>query len=485
MTFTRMNPTDAEIVRNSIWLIILFFAFTGSVTGESSSMSHRVSRKLQGLESCINFQAQIDNASLGRVTFLEDAEFLCSGEEIHFRSSDFAVEGFEKSGKMTKLISNNSTIIISANNVTIKNLVLVGNWKIHIFANISVTFHKIILDQAVVLAEQHAQLHLSYLKVSRLSQCPAALRVNASLSSISITSTSFSDNFTGTMLDLAGDHNNITLHNLTFNTTDPNTTPDLTNVAVTGLAVLSHFSAVTVTASSFWWCGLHAIALTGSSDQLRVQASDFYQNTAVGLASGREQAAGGGALMVTGSAMSVLVEDSTMRGQWSDTRGGGVGIDCDDCSLTLRGCAVNANQVGEAGGAVSFQGLRGVLLVAGCVMADNIVFGSDAGALLFSSAGGRAVIVRSEFRDNVVYENGGALFQSGDAALIAQAVFQGNSASAGGGVYSLANETTIRDSSFVNNSAGGSCGGGAFAGFCGDGSCDAGGMGGDGGLMCT
>jgi predicted outer membrane repeat protein len=76
--------------------------------------------------------------------------------------------------------------------------------------------------------------------------------------------------------------------------------------------------------------------------------------------------------------------------------------------------------VGESGGAVYFEGLRGSLTVINSQLSDNIVFGWDGGAIAFVSAEGAAAIEGCRFERNVAYRSGGAIYV-GDAARAAVA----------------------------------------------------------------
>jgi hypothetical protein len=430
------------------------------------------SRSLLGAMGCSELQSLFSNASAMASTMLESQEYHCVDSQILLVTSNTSIGGSKLPGHPTVLLSIGATIRVSAPNVTLHHLTLVGDWQINIDAAGSLLLSSLHIDQARVRIRNGGELHATGLSVGRLSESDAALHIDATGATIRIDHSLFSDGLPGVLLAIRGDDTSVDLQNVTFESAEPLASPDLLSVYVAGLFLALNHSSATVAHSRFRWCGLGAIRLVGFASSLTVAASHFFQNSAV-TSFGDD--VGGGAIGASGPALSVAVVDCSIVGQWSDTGGGGVSLVGDDGRLHLRGTALDANQAGEAGGAVRFRGARGALVVKGCSMRGNIVFGFDGGAVAFESVGGAVEIESSRFDGNIAYRAGGALSLSAARVAVSRCVMEGNVATAGGGVHCVAGEASFADSLIRGNLAGGADGGGVRLEFCGASFCGPGG----------
>jgi hypothetical protein len=426
------------------------------------------SRRLLSAMGCSNLQSLMSNTSELASTKLESQEYHCLDSEILLAISNTSIGGSQIPDRPTFLVGIGATIRVSAQNVTLHHLTLVGDWQVDIDAASSLFLSSLNIDQARIRIRDGGALHATGLSVGRLSESDTALHIDATRAAVRINDSLFSDGLPGALLAIRGDGASISLHNATFASADALSSPDLLSVYVVGLSLALNHSAANVSQSHFRWCGLGALRLTGAASSLTVAASSFFQNTAV---SSFGDDVGGGAIGASGPALSVAVVDCSIVGHWSDTGGGGIALLGDDGRLLLRDTAFDANQAGEAGGAVRFRGARGELVVAGCRMGDNIVFGFDGGALAFESAGGAAEVEGSSFFGNIAYRAGGALFLAAARVAVSRCIVESNVATVGGGVHCVAGEASLADTLVRGNLAGGADGGGVRLEFCGAGFC--------------
>ena len=419
----------------------------------------RADRVLESVKTCATLQSVVSNLTL------ESEVYHCDNVELVFFSPNALIKGSHELNRSTTLVGYNAVIYVSAIDVFLEHVTLLGDWKIFVAEFCSLHLSSVFIDHADLTILSGGKLFVDYLSVSRQSLSFSALRINATSAYIEINNSLFNDNNTGSFLEITGISNRIFLRNTSFLSMNPLLSPDQISVYVTGIFLALEYSDVTIMRAKFQWCGLRALKLTGSFTNLTLQDSDFYQNTGVsGITLGDDGS--GGAVGAVGLALRVTVVGCSMTGQWSDTSGGSVALTGEEGQLQIHNTTMFANQVGESGGAIFFQGALGVLVVTASSMTENIVFGFDGGAIAFTSEGGSAVIEHSRFENNVVYGNGGALFLNCAKATVMRSVVGDNIATGGGGIYSLVGEVWITDSSIVGNFAGGDSGGGIRHEFC-------------------
>ena len=400
---------------------------------------------------------------------LESGEYDCAGQTIFLTRQGLVMKGSIMMDAATVLLGDRSVLNISSDRVLLESITFWGDWTIYISSSSSVELKTVVIDQANVEIRSGGRFFADHITVSRRSESLWALRICATGALVEIHHSSFGDNSTGSLLLIVGDSNRIMLYNTTFLSANPLSSPDLLSVFVIGLSLALNNSNVVVQLCSFQWCGWRALKLVGSLTALTLRESYFYENTAINSPGDNGS---GGAVGAEGPALTLSVISCSMIGQWADTSGGGIALVGDDGRLLVQGTAINANQVGEAGGAVYFEGLRGALTVIDCQMSDNIVFGFDGGAVAFLSEGGSAVVRGGSFERNVVYRSGGALYLDAARADILQTVITENIATGGGGVYSRVRELRMAGSRIEGNFAGGDSGGGVHQEFCNAASCD-------------
>ena len=427
------------------------------------------SQNARDVDDYFDLSEALANVSQNRKVFLKSVSYVCNNSKINLTGGPIDIQGSAGIIHSTALVSNNCTFIISSANTTFQNLMMKGYWTLWVSPNSSLSIRNTRLDRIFVEIGPYGHLEVQSVSVARQSASPTAFRIAAQRASILIKDMVLRDAFGGAMLTVDGPYLDVAILNASFVSADPNT-GNLTSIPVTGMRFDVTDSNLSITSAALLWCGLRGLILNGSRSRLALVDSAFYQNTAADQ--GDEQM-GGGALAVVGSGVSVLVQNCSMRGQWSDTGGGAIDFGADDGELRVIDSRLDANQAGGWGGAISFEGARGRLSVLGSSLSNNIVFGFDGGAVYFSSTQGRVQIGDSVFHDNEIYGNGGAMLLSCAGVEIFNSTFRGNVATAGGGLYLRAQEAAIRDSRFDSNFAGDLCGGGLYSGLCDNATCAA------------
>ena len=184
----------------------------------------------------------------------------------------------------------------------------------------------------------------------------------------------------------------------------------------------------------------------------------------------------GGTVLDHGGAIfsqeNLTVENSTLTGNATTGKGGGVSIYGTDATLTVNSSVINNNSGGANGGGIDV--FKGAANIDSSTISGNTAGGSGGGI----GVSGDLTITSSTISDNSASNDGGGIRASSGTATITSSTISDNSANNNGGGIRALGTLTIISSTISDNSAGD----GSSGGF---GSDDDGGDGGDGGGIFT
>ena len=160
----------------------------------------------------------------------------------------------------------------------------------------------------------------------------------------------------------------------------------------------------------------------------------------------------GGGILVYGAAMPVIL-DNRIEGNFSDSSGGAIYAELFNTTIRIEKNRIVNNIAGSGGYGSGIACVNGTLALLGNEISGNVGADSGGGVFVFYSGAGQHRIESNEIRDNQASDDGGGLwFASAGDIVIANNLFEGNSAPYGGAIYAR-DGGTLASNTIVNNSA--------------------------------